>query len=200
MIDPNLLPEQNNQLATWAEKRDTLLVEVSQLETEKDRLTNINKGLSDSNTEITEKMISSIARMAELDKQEKEYEGICSVEIAELQKNKTFLETAVSGLQKEVAVLSDRKEGLTSTINTLTTLHDQVFSRAGNLDKVVEHVTRVNKQNIEDTNIMISGLKGSIQEVVDLSKKSIDDANKVMVDLPRFIFDLRKKLIRKPLE
>lgn len=189
--------DQNEQLKTWASQRDSILSEIAVLNIEKERLIIINKDLANSNTDISIKIIESEGRMAELDKKEIEYQHIVSSEIAELQKNKTLVEATVTGLEKDVFNLSARKEDLISTINTLQVLHDQVYKRTGVLDQVIDRVTRVNADNINDVNILVSGLKISLQELIDLNKKTVSDTNLMIVELPKIFFELRKESLTR---
>lgn len=191
-------PEQIEQLKTWAGERDAILLEIANNRYERDRLTKINEGLSASNTEIQKCVATSIGRMAELDKQERDYENISSNEILALSIKKTRLEGEVASLTSKVALLESQKNSLAESIGTLKSVYDTIFVRAGSLDKVIDHVTRVSEQNSNDISTLTAQLKNTLQSVIDINTKNVAATNTVIQELPKVFFDIqRKSLIRE---
>lgn len=191
------LIDQNEQLKTWANQRDVILGEISVLNIEKENLIKSIKELGNSKTEIQEKIIGSVSRMQELDKQEKEYESILSVEVNDLEKKKTFLESKVSQLEEDVSPLLEKKDNLISDINNLVKVHDQVYKRSEALDQVIDRVTRVNEKNISDINSLVISLRDSVVGISEISKRNIAEINLVIGELPRTFFELKRKSLIK---
>ena len=98
-------PEQNAQLASWAAQRDAMLTEISVLKSEQDGLTKTNKELTASNTDLEQRALIIEGRLQELDKKEKEWEGVVSAEIADLTAQKTGLQSDTANLRGEIVVL-----------------------------------------------------------------------------------------------
>jgi chromosome segregation ATPase len=190
--------EQNEQLTTWASQRDAILLEISNLRTEGERLIASNKNLADSNTEIQKAVAISIGRMNELDKQERDYENICSNEIMNLSIKKTRLEGEVTSLTNKVSLLESEKKSLIETINFLKSVHEIIFARTGSLDKVIDHVTRVSEQNSNDISLLTSKLKETMKDLIDINNKNVAETNIIIEKLPKVFFDVqRKSLIRE---
>jgi len=190
-------PEQTQQLKSWAEQRDEILNEISASRTTNELLKKNNASLAESISEIEQRIISSTAKMTEVDAQEKGYAEIVSKEISDLLPIKSQLQSQISGLEKEVELLATKKDILIESINTLTLAHDKVFNRASVLDKVVEHVTRVNAKNIDDINILISNLNVSIQEMIDKNNSNVAETNNIVGKLPKLFLDLQRKTLIK---
>ena len=199
-MDP-LLPEQDKQLKTWAEQRDSILLEISSLKTEREGLEKRNKDLSDSNTEIQGTIVKSIGRMEELDKQEDLYTQIVSDEIPKLESEKTKLETLIAAFQKEVDTLKSEKNTLIKDIEFLRTTHNEVFDRTGILREIVENVTKISSTNIQVMDSTISALKLKVEEILQASTDGIDANNRILNEIPRLFVELqRKSLIREKIK
>ena len=191
-MEPEITPEQRNQLLSWAEQRDTLLLELSQLRTEKADLTTKNRELSESNTDLETRANQVIGRIEELDKKEAEQEGIVSSDIAAIKIEKAALEGDAANLRREIITLQTSKNLLTESIASATDIYEKVFNRAKVLDEVVDHVTRVSGQNIRDIEMLLGSVKGSIQEVIDVNAENVEKTNRVIVELPRIFFDVQR--------
>lgn len=191
-----LTPEQKKQLQTWAEQRDSILGEITTHRREEEKLVKHNKDLSESNTELETTIQMNRGRILELDKQEKVRAKFISLEVYELEKKKTRLESIVSGLEKNISTLTARHEDITSNIKTLIETHDRVYARTSVLDQVVDRVTRVNGQSINEVNIMISGLKDSVSDMstslVELNDGIFKKANDLNVIVTKALDDTSK--------
>ena len=185
-------------LKSWAEQRDAILLDIANKRIEQKNITDVVNGLSASASDIQKRIIESNVRLEELNKKEKEMAQKLSSEVADLQVRKTTIENMIPGLMSEVRNLTERRTELTDTIETLMKLHDRVFFRTTQLDVVVDHVVKINQKNDADVNIMLSNLKKAIQEIVDISERTIHNANLVSDKLPQTFFDLqRQHLTRK---
>ena len=187
-------PEQNAQLASWAAQRDAMLTEISVLQTEKEGLTKTNKELAVANTDSEQRALVIEGRILELDKKEKEWEGVVSAEIADLTAQKTGLQSDTANLRGEIVVLQTQKNTIKDMIGTLTDVYDRVFDRAKVLDQVVDHVTTVSKANVRDIEALLVMMKGSVQDVIDVNATNVEKANFVISELPRVFFDLHRRL------
>ena len=188
-----LTPEQKANLDTWAGQRDSLLKEISILRTENERLTSSNKSLADSNSDIQTQIHQAIGRMAELDKQEKDYENIVSSELTTALISKTRLESEITQLDKQVGILEFQKNSVTDQIKTLNEVYDRLFKQANVLDKIVDHVVRISKDNENQIDGMVSNLKESLQKVIDINEKHVSDTIMITDQLPKLFFDLQRQ-------
>jgi len=196
-MDP-LLPEQEKQLKTWASERDLILSELSNLKNEKELLVKKNKELSDSNTEIQTTINQSIGRMVELDKEEKLYMEIVDVKIPQLESQKSILETEITGFQKEISYLEFQKGGLVKDIEFLIKTQSEVFDRTGILEKVVDHVTKVNSSNLKELEDASLQMIAKAKDILELSDSQYKAHTEVLREIPRLFVELQKKtLIRQ---
>lgn len=197
-MNNELSTEQQNQLKSWAEQRDSILLEISNLRTEKEKLSADNAKIAESTGAIEAKANQIKGRLVELDKQEKEYTDIMSVDIAKAIKDKAELQAEISELTRIVDLLQIKKDTVAKDISSLVLLHDKVFNRVSVLDKVIDHVVRTNESATNDTNALVVSLKKSIQELIDLNQRNVEDTKNVLGELPKLFFELqRKSLIRQ---
>lgn len=187
----DLTHEMSQQLETWAEQRDNILLSISNLRTENEKLTVVNGNLRISNSELDKKIIESNVRLEEISKKEQERKNLIPIEIVELEKKKTGLETSNNELSSENENLKNTKKDLVESINLLTDIHEKMFKRASVLDQVVDHVTRVNEKNIHDVNLMISNLKEFMAEIYDIKEKKNVDV--ILSNAMKILIDIRKK-------
>lgn len=190
--------EQKGQLKTWAGQRDVLLSEISILRNEKLNLEKTNSLLSNSSSELEERVISTKAKMQELDKQESEYNLIVSSEIHESLISKTRLQGEVAALEKQVSLLNSKKDLILESIRALEKVNDKAFRQANSLDKIVDHVVKVSMDNENKIESLVSNLQLSCKTLIDINAKNVEATNIVIEKLPRMIVELQKHgLIKK---
>lgn len=189
--------EQKQQLDSWVSQRDAILVEIGNLRTEQEKLTLKNKNLAESNTEIQDSINRSKGRLEELDKLEKEYEGITSNELASTLIQKTELETSIADLLKEVGVLVNQKEDLIKTIKELSgiseTLSKSLNGIEGNIGKTAED----NSANRREVEQLLEKIKSEVQKLLDVNAENVEKTNVVINELPRIIFDLQRDILER---
>lgn len=195
-----ITPEQKAYLATFAGKRDAALLEISNLQIAKEKLEKTNKELAISCSDTEVRMNQIIGRIEELQKKEAELPLLVSKEIASLQSQKTCLETEIMNLSKLVEVLTVQKTSLekdvSSALANFTALKDEAIS----LDSVVDHVTRVSKNNVTLIDDLVAKLARSLEEIIEVNKKNVFETNVVIDKLPRMLVEIQKKgLISKKL-
>jgi len=154
-----LSPEQNQQLRTWAEQRDTALAEVALARTDLENVTKINQALSASNSDLQNRANTLVDSIAEMVKEKAQLTQDLNIFRAGVQNKKNELESEFSGIEREVKLLMAQRDLLIEDIKTMTDMHDRVFKRVNVLDKVVDHVVRISDKNIETLNAFISNLK-----------------------------------------
>lgn len=196
-MDQEITPEQKAHLETWAGQRDAILSEISGLQTVKEELQKNNQAISDSSTEIENRIVFMKGQIEELSIKDKELPLLISKEVASLEYQKSTLESEITTLTKLVKVLSEQKDSIVKDTYLLTEIYNTINERVGVLDKVVDHVTKVSEQNkfvIED---LIESIKTSSQAVIDINKKNVSETNMVLEKLPAMLVELQKqKLIR----
>jgi predicted nuclease with TOPRIM domain len=196
-MNPELTPEQKQQLSSWTGQRDLILTEIATRKTENERLTKTNIDLSNSNTEIQEKVKKSEGKLEELEKKEFEFSLLIKKENAELSQQKTQLETRVDGLKKEIEILEPHKISLEETIKTLADIHDRVFGRADDLNKEIDSSRQTNLQTMREIENLFISIKNQLQSIININAENVSKTNVVINDLPHIIFDLQKDLLER---
>lgn len=192
-----LTPEQTKQLASWVSQRDSILLDIANLRTEQEKLTTINKNLAESNTEIETKVLISIGRLKELDKQESESVDIISTELANSRVEKTQLETQKEGLRKEITVLTETKNVLVEMCATLKNAFDGVLDRVNGLDVTIGNAVKVNNDNVRTIENLLVNAGGELQKIIDVNAKNVEKTNIIINELPRIIFDLQRDIVER---
>jgi chromosome segregation ATPase len=192
-----ITPEQKAYLATFAGQRDAALLEISTLQVSKEKLEKANKELADSYTDTEIRMNQVIGRIEELKKKEAELPLLISRDIVSLESQKTFLATEITNLSKMIEVLTVHKASLEKDIYSALNTFESVKNQTAILEKIVDHVTKVSGENERDINSLVSELKASLKDLVDINQKNVTETNQVLDKLPRMLVELQKtKLIR----
>jgi len=186
--------EQKKQLNRWAVERDEILESISKLKSEETALKKININLSNSNTDIENRTNQAIGRLNEIEKQEESRKNLISIEVANLEKQKTALENQIPSLEVKVNDLTSQISLVTSILTNITDVHEKVFDKVNSMDKIIEHVTRVSSQNIHDIDEFMGLLKTSIQEIIDKNTKNVQSTDIILEKLPKYIFELQKPI------
>lgn len=187
-----ITPEQEAHLETWAGQRDLLLSEISNLQTQKDKLEVENKNIANSYSDIETRAKQIEGRIIELNKKELELPALISKEIANLETRKVGLEVEVMNLSKIVKILSEQKESLEKDVALALLNFDTFRSDALSLEKVVDHVTRVSSDNTKKIDELVIGLAKSIEEIIEVNRKNVFETNVVIEKLPRMLMEAQK--------
>ena len=178
--------EQKIQLESWADQRDVILKEISVASDRKNKLIADGKALATANTDLSERNLKLMGSIEANERTEKERGSLLPKKIAELEGQKTTLETKISNLSEKLTMLTEKETNLKSNIATLTDLHDRVYARASVLDQVVGRVTKISEENMTKLNIFVgelgksvSSLIGSVGDLNVTSRKSVDDLNRM---------------------
>lgn len=195
---PNeITPEQKGQLNTWAGQRDAILLEISNLQTVKENLDKKNKEIAESYTDTVNRLNQTVGRIEELKKQEAELPLLISKEISVLKNEKTLLESEIPALKNIIESLKSQKASLESDVSFASKAFDAVSSRTAELDKLTNEVTKSNIENERFIKGLVSELKVTLTELIDINKKNVSETNLVVDKLPKMLVELQKaKLIK----
>jgi len=139
--------------------------------------------------------------MEELDKTEKLYMEIVDSKLPELEIKKTKLEIAISELSKDIESLSKKKDSLIKDIMFLITTHEDVYKKTGALEKIVDHVTKVNSENIKQLDTAVTAMTEKVSNILKLSDEQYKAHTEVLTEIPRLFVELRKKsLVREKIK
>jgi predicted nucleic acid-binding Zn-ribbon protein len=191
-MEQEITPEQKAQLETWAGKRDALLLEISTLQTAKDKLQNESKDLAISNTDIVARMNEVRGRIEELSAKEKESYLNLSKDVASMLCQKSSLEAEMTGLSKLTEVLSAQKKTLEKDITLVLSVFNTVRSETFLLEKIVDHVTKVSEGNIAKIDNLVISLGKGLEEIIEVNKKNVFETNVVIEKLPKMLVELQK--------
>lgn len=188
----DLTPEQKKQLEGWATKRDTILGELAILDTEKETKTKKNIELGKSNEEIEIKIHQAEGRIGALEEQEEKRKNLVSIEVLNLEKQKTTLENGITALSDDVRDLILQKKDLIDLIRFLTETHKEVFLRTGVLHEIIGHVTKISEENVSNLKTFFGILKISVQEIIDLNSENVKETKIILEKLPTAILQFRR--------
>ena len=191
-MDNEMTHEQKEKLKTWAEKRDELLQEIAVLQLSYEKLKKSNKELANSSSDIEERMFEIRGRIKELLTKEIELVPLTIKKIANLETKKTVLETEVTNLIKMIEVLTSQKASLESDVSLSLDNFEILKDGAIVLDKVVDHVTVVSKNNAEKIDLLVANLGTSLEELIDVNKKNVFETNIVIDKVPKMIMECQK--------
>ena len=192
MNDQEITPEQKDQLNTWAGQRDAILLEISNLELEQEKIKTENINLTSSSTDIHDRMKVIQGRIDELEKQEAKLPLLISKEVANLESKKTLLESEVTNLGKIITILVDQKASLEEDVSFALSAFDTVKDEALLLHKIVGHVTEVSGENIKKIDDLVTGVSDSLEEIIEVNRKNVFETNIVIDKVPKMIMEAQK--------
>ena len=192
--------EQKDQLKTWAEQRDAVLLEISNARTIEERLQITNRELAESSTNIVAQMNTVLGRIEELLKKEAELPALITREIATLQSKKSGLESQIPPLEKIVEILTSQKTSLTVDVAFVLNTFEAINGQSLLLEKVVDKVTVISKTNTDKINSLVSDLAKSLEEIITVNKKNVLETNVVIEKLPAMMMELQKAGLLKTRE
>jgi len=197
-MDEGFTQEQKAQIKTWAEQRDEFLLEISNLRVAKEGLQIDNKALAEANTDIEKRMNVILGRIKELSLKESGLPFIISKEIAALQSQKTTLESEVILINKIIEALTPQKISLEADISFALNTLEIIKGEALLLDKVVDRVTVISKENTDKIDLLVSNLATSLEEIIDVNRKNVFETNIVIEKLPVMLMEAQKHGLIKP--
>ena len=197
-METEITPEQKNMLNTWVEQRDSALLEISSLKTEKETLLKNNREISNSSSEIQTRMNVNLGRIEELKIKESELPKLIRKDISELQNIKTNLQTETSNLLKENESLSSKKTSLKEDIDFSLATLDSLYGKAGKLEKVIGHVTQISTKNESMVQTSMKAVKEGLEELVKKNKEVVKSTDLILEELPKVFLEIqRKSLVRQ---
>ena len=191
-MDQEITPIQKDQLNTWAGQRDAILLEISNLELEQEKIKTENINLTSSSTDIHDRMKVIQGRIDELEKQEAKLPLLISKEVANLESKKTLLESEVTNLGKIITILVDQKASLEEDVSFALSAFDTVKDEALLLHKIVGHVTEVSGENIKKIDDLVTGVSDSLEEIIEVNRKNVFETNVVIDKVPKMIMEAQK--------
>lgn len=192
-----LSPEQKKQLDSWASKRDAILLDISNKQTESEKLTLVNKGLADSNTDISNRIQQSIGRLEELDRQEINRATFVLKDVAELDERKSVLQAEVSNLESEVVSLEETKQDLIEDISSITKVYDTVFARASEIERIVSETATLNSSNTQEVKNILFEAGVELKKIIDISRENVMVTNKAILEIPKMIVDIHRDVLER---
>lgn len=192
-----LTPEQQAMLNTWVGQRDSVLKEIANARVEEEKLLTSNKDLSQSNTEIANKIQQGIGRLEEIEKHEAERKNLVSSELVTLESKKTALETTITSLEGDVKQLGENKTELLRDVANITGFHDHVFEKAHGLVGIISESITVSQETGQKIVALLEAAGVELQKVIDVGEKNVDKTNKLVLEIPQLIVDLHKGVIER---
>lgn len=196
-MNQDLTPEQKEMLTTWVGQRDSLLKEISELRIQQESLVVSNKNLSESNTEIANKIQQSIGRLEELKKKEEERISLIDINISENLKKKSLLEVEISKLLSEISFLKDNKENLFNDIKNITSTHELIFNQTGNISRIINETVILNSENTRQIKNILVDAGNELEKITKFAEKNVEVTNKAILEIPKIIVDIHRDVIER---
>ena len=187
-------PAQKNAILTWTEQRDNLLKEIGVLKTEKEAIQKENKEEAASAEELRLKSAEIQGRIDVLEVLENRQKSSLSIEIVELEKRKSQLETEITAKEAESKVFDKTKVEKMTSIELLSMVHTKVSEQTRVLEETVGKVIKSAETHTSNMVEMVSNIETIATQVIDKSNKNVEQTNIVLEKLPRYIFELEKPI------
>ena len=196
-MEIEITPEQKAYLETWAGKRDILSSEVSNLQTQKEKLESDVRNLSDSYSDIETRANQIVGRIEELYKKEKEAQDMTFKEVVSLRIEKSSLQVEILEASKVVVDLKSKKEELQTEISFLANTLRIMNDRVGSLDKIIGDTTAINANNVAVIEGLVSAVKSGLQSVIDINTEVVKKTNSVITELPKVFLEVQRKSLER---
>ena len=191
-MDQEMTTEQKEQLVTWAEQRDALLFELSNLRTESEKLQKINKETAASKTDMETKMNIIIGRISELKNREIDLIPTITQTNSDLRGEKGMLQAEVAGLKLLIKNLISQKTQLMTDVDFALKTFESLRDEALKLDKIIGDVTAVSNSNAEKIDLLVANLAMSLEEIIEVNRKNVFETNVVIEKLPAMLMEAQK--------
>ena len=145
-------PEQEKQILSWTEQRDTLLSEISVLQNTKNTITNSIRELNQSHSEVIGQIQYKKGQLDSLTEEEKKQIKLTLIELVELKKQTTIQQRIVDEKKREVESLNIQKKDIESSLSILIPVYNTVTNQVTALNETIENVVRINNENIQEVN------------------------------------------------
>ncbi len=192
-----LTPEQKKQIDSWTDQRDRILKDISDKKDGSERLTKTNNYLSESNTEIANKIQQSIGRLNELDRQEVNRATFVLKDVVVLDEKKSILQTEVCSLESDIIELTEKKDNLIKDISSITKTYETVFSRSGEIERIVSETAKINSSNARDIINMFNEASIEFKNIIDIGRENVAVTNRVIAEVPKMIVDIHRDIIER---
>lgn len=192
-----LTPEQQKQINSWVSQRDSILLDIANKKTENESLTVKNKELASSNTEISNKIQQSIGRLQELDRQEINRVTFVLRDVVKLDEDKSVLQTELVSLKEEINILEDKKKSLHDDIAVITKVHEAVFARSSDIERIVSETVRINSVNSLETKNILAEAGNELKKIIDIGSQNVAMTKNLVAEIPKMIVDIHRDVIER---
>lgn len=187
-------PAQNKAIETWTEQRDSLLKEISVLETEKAELTKKCKEEAESFTQMQLEESQIVGRIDVLVKSEEYHKNSVTKEVADLEARKSRLESECEAKERESKVFDKRKDEKLASIDVLSMVHSKMADQAKVVEEVVGQVIKNSELHVSNIVKTMADVDTLVTQVIEKSEKNVEQTNIVLEKLPKYIFELEKPI------
>lgn len=187
-------PAQVKVIETWTEKRDLLLRDIGVYETQKSILVKECTDKAESLTELNKSISEAKGRIAELVALEERYKTSLSKEVSDLEVRKSVLDTECSERESKLNLLNIEIGAKTEIIESMVLMNDKMTDNAKIIEKTVGVIIGNSEKHTADTSEKITDIDAVVTSVIDKSNNVIEQANIVLAELPRYIFELQKPI------
>lgn len=171
--------------------------EVASLRDEKHKLQKNVSELAESKTLIINKINYFNGQSEELKKKEEEIKQTLSTDISVLQIKKTELEGTISSVKKEIESIYKEKGVVEESIKIFKDYKANIKDGNNLVDHIVEHVSRINSQNVKEVDDFMIELKDKVAKIIFLSSSNIEKHNLILDEIPRLFVELQRKSLNR---
>ncbi len=190
----NLTPQQNQQLTTFAEKRDVLLREIGNLSVQREGIEKSCKDGGAALTDINNQIAEARGRLAELVELETRWRGSVSTDIMQLEVTKTRLQGEVSLLEEKVKGGEEKYAIVIGAGAELEKAHIIMQDQAAIVNKVVGEIIITSQTHTSEMKTIMDNIRVVSLDVIEKGNANIAQADSLMVTVPRFVESLQKSI------
>lgn len=190
----NFTPPQQQQLQTWAEHRDSILLEIRNYSIELEERQKSSKEAGLALADLHNQIAEARGRLAELDALEERYRNSVATDVAELEARKSRLTAECLAKENEMKLHDARRDEKLANIETLSTVHDKMADQATIVDQVVGQVIEKSTGHLSLMKEKMDEVSHIATSVIEKANANLEQTNIVLEKMPKFIFDMQKPI------
>lgn len=193
-MNPPLTATQQKQLATWAEQRDAVLLQLREATIERDGTRGEAKEAGQNLAALHRDIQEVKGRIAELTALEERHKTSVSIEVAELEARKSRLEAECVAKNGELIIFDKRGNEKVEAIKNLTIVYERMSDQAQIVDQVVGKVIETSSAAVMDMKATMIEIHTLAGDVIEKGNANVAQTTIVLEKLPKYIFELQRPI------
>jgi lipopolysaccharide biosynthesis regulator YciM len=188
---------QEKVIKSWTEQRDSLLCEIGVLRTEKDNLNKEVSGKAISLTDINNNIAEVKGRLSELKEIEDRYKSSISIEMANLEIEKTKLQLIVSEKTEAVKNLEKQMLSITETLLRNKISEDLILKQEKIIEKAIGGFDDIHKTNLTELKTVMIDISRTYGQIIEKGEQHIEKTESLLSKLTKYLYMMSRPTIPK---